>query len=826
MSTAPTLARSDASASASPALPDLLARLESLRVRLALSSDGRRIIIDAPRGAITAALKQEIAAHKGALLALLAPPDDLAGLDAASSPRAGLGELSGLACNRGARHHAYWLFAPDLAPRPRWVCRLCEPELYARVHASLRASQGAQQAQEREEGQEGMQAPQQGVRAPETRQTRQEAASALLTWGAAHGYPRQPYAWAQGASIGIAAPYLSIAPGADCWHQFSRSARGADLLAACRALGIALDVPAPAARADLLAASSARPDRRASMPGNAGNAQEHQEGEQAPATPRRSARKHAHAPDTLAVLDVSGLWIARPGAPGATSGEEITHITDGIPAPSPAVDAGALLALAREQGISQLWVHRSWALAAGLPERVRDARASRKGQEGEDSEGIEEEGQEQAHPFIAGAIADGWDIRPAGLAPWLYAFQRGTYGAIALALPHLETRLDPVKTWRHARDGRQLLAALLAYRAALGGYGYRRSPGATGTGLLRAVHSGNSVALDLSASAAPADFPAPARAGRAAPDLIWVRPLTQEERERCAYVHAYDKNAMYLGASSALPLGLGLPEHVTASTAGEEGAGLTFDKRLAGYWLARIEYTPPAGMPNPFAAPMHATDASGAGWYLSPMVELAYQIGAQVTLQEAHVWRSSHRIMAPWYERMRDARADLLARSADSTGDSTAATLALGALKATYTQTIGWLNGGWLRASETPEDLYRPDWRDSVMAQAAANLYRELLKVQTESGRVPFALDTDCAYFASDTPDALAACPAPLQIGTGLRHVKVKGEQIGAPLAPIAAILAQLDAPGASIRPNRIIDEIQRAIKDASTDARQGQEEA
>src|SRR5690348_10912711 len=90
--------------------PDpLAALLDSLEdAGVSLSVRGGRLVCDAPPDSLTLAVKHGIAAHRAALLALLAPPDGASSPD----PREGLGDSSRLACNRGARHYPYWILAP------------------------------------------------------------------------------------------------------------------------------------------------------------------------------------------------------------------------------------------------------------------------------------------------------------------------------------------------------------------------------------------------------------------------------------------------------------------------------------------------------------------------------------------------------------------------------------------------------------------------------------------------------------------------------------------------------------------------------------------
>lgn len=485
------------------------------------------------------------------------------------------------------------------------------------------------------------------------------------------------------------------------------------------------------------------------------------------------ARKPAKA---LAALDEAGLWIAQ----DVTS--EPARI-DG-PAPDPATHAGTLLRLARELGIVQLWIHPRWATAAGMPPRW-DITAP--------------------HPFVTGAEADGWDMGEDGLAPWFHAFQRGIYGAVDLALPHMETRAP----WRQAADARELLDGVTAYAAALG-YGYRRSPGSTATGLLRKLHSGaNALSLDASAwPPEPAEMkPEPLH------DFAWIRLLTAGERAQ-GYVHAFDRNAMYLAACNELVCGFGEAEHIEAPA----GGFIPFDASLPGYWLASIEGGRDPLLPDPFypggRRPAGA-DPAALRWYLTPTLVLAGELGARVTIREAYVWREHHRPFEPWYKRLRDARAGLIAQ-ANASAHPAPATLALAAVKNTYTKGIGWLDGEWGRRRRAeggaPEDLYRPDWRHLIMAKAEANAYRMLAKIAA-GGRYPFAADYDCFYFTSDAAEARADVPAPITLGAvSLRDFKVKVD--GVPLAHVAPILADLEAGRGRNHQGRLVSALRIAQRE------------
>ncbi len=308
---------------------------------------------------------------------------------------------------------------------------------------------------------------------------------------------------------------------------------------------------------------------------------------------------------------------------------------------------------------------------------------------------------------------------------------------------------DEHAVWGLDTDGATLLAGLLAYAQAVGAP-YYRSPGRTGTDLLQELGKrGASSQREF-----PERLPAPARQAETVTELSWLRTLAPAEREK-TYLHSYDKNAQWLSAAGVVELGLsGIEER-------RDPAGtLPFDKKLPGYWLARI-----AGAEEQ--------------WVCTPTVAWALERGQSVAITEAHVWTAHSRAMETWYERLRGARTALY----DDT--TPAGRLALGALKYTYALTISGFNSSWNKEKRSP--LYRPDWRHAILAQANANLSRALHKMDV-AGYTPVAVYKDAVYLLSDEPDPIKACPPSVTLGTGLGHFKVQDAAI-----PLDRVLPAFD---------------------------------
>ena len=417
---------------------------------------------------------------------------------------------------------------------------------------------------------------------------------------------------------------------------------------------------------------------------------------------------------SIGVLDVDGLHLAdRPLVPirGA-----IRHVGD-------------LYNGARRHRLTQLWLTDAWVRAAGLPETLAGAGHFR----------------ELRHPFVSDGLDD-LHAFPMALTPWLDLRKKGEAGSsVSIVFP----LYDEHAVWGLDTDGTTLLGALLAYAGSVGAP-YYRSPGRTGLDLLQELGKRGAG----SQREFPERLPAPARQADTVTELSWLRTLSPAERGK-AYLHSYDKNAQWLSAAGVVELGLsGIEERRDPS------GKLPFDKKLPGYWLARIA-------------------SAEERWACAPTVAWAIERGQAVAITEAYVWTKHSRAMETWYERLRAARTALY----DDT--TSAGRLALGALKYTYALTISGFNSPWHKEKRSP--LYRPDWRHAILAQANANLSRALHKMDA-AGYTPVAVHKDAVYLVSDEPDPVKACPPSVTLGMGLGHFKVQDAVI-----PLEGVLPAFD---------------------------------
>lgn len=422
---------------------------------------------------------------------------------------------------------------------------------------------------------------------------------------------------------------------------------------------------------------------------------------------------------------------------------------------------GAVLEEARRQRIRQVW------LTGAFLEALPDPKA-----------------------WASASLAD-WKVDPPQLAPWLCARHEGGRVDVDVISPALDPDNNPFH--RLADDPDELLRALALF-AHLVSIRYRRSTGATGTGLMRALHRGpHAKRLE------DPQLPPPAlERSSGERDLVWMRPLSQAERAR-SWVHCFDRNGMYLGACSSLELGFGKPILL-------QGGELVFEAGRPGYWRARL-----SGVADPALPPVLERD-NRWHWYTTPTLELAREWGVAFELAEAWIWPERSRWLKPWYERLRDARAAVL------DDDSPASRAVEAAVKGAYRKSIGWFDGrrtgtgeAWDREGDS---MFRPDWRHQVVAKARANLLRFWAKLPADLQ--PFGTYIDQFYLASDEPDPEAAATGVgIPLGTGLAHFKPHGS-VAMPAA-LAAVDPYLQPKaGRPANPARAIRHLIAEMDDAN----------
>ncbi|MFJ4153151.1 telomere-associated protein Tap, partial [Streptomyces galbus] len=258
---------------------------------------------------------------------------------------------------------------------------------------------------------------------------------------------------------------------------------------------------------------------------------------------------------------------------------------------------------------------------------------------------------------------------------------------------------------------------------------------------------------------------------------IWVRPvdlITDAERA-CTHVVALDVQVAFLAACRRLHVGTGPAVHYPRNP--------DFYPDLPGSWyldLSHVETDP--RLPSPFTSSGEHPD--GPGWYATPTIAYAVELGADVRPMEAWVRETHSPYLQPWYDTLRDAyltvmadlgvtqdlddEAFLAAMAGYKDGDPLLVTLA-GAIKATAKAGIGKLrqrpNMGVGHVFGDPWPAlkrltWRPDIRAMILSKARTNMHRKMHNLATVADRYPLAVNNDCVVYATDGPS-----PLPLLLG-------------------------------------------------------------
>ncbi|MER6195992.1 XRE family transcriptional regulator [Streptomyces sp. NPDC001586] len=283
---------------------------------------------------------------------------------------------------------------------------------------------------------------------------------------------------------------------------------------------------------------------------------------------------------------------------------------------------------------------------------------------------------------------------------------------------------------------------------------------------------------------------------------VWVRPaelITDTERA-CTHVAALDVQVAFLAACRRLHVGTGPAIHYPRNP--------DFDPELPGSWfldLSHVETDP--RLPSPFTSSGERPE--GPGWYATPTVAYAVELGADVRPIEAWVRETHSPYLQPWYETLRDAyltvmadlgvtkdlddEAFLAAMALYKDGDPLLVTLA-NAIKATAKSGIGKLrqrpNMGVDHVFGDPWPAlrrltWRPDIRAMILSKARTNMHRKMQSLVTTANRYPLAVNNDCVVYAIDGLSPLPVLLGPdgqpirggFRLGVNPGSVKHQGSQ-------------------------------------------------
>lgn len=257
-------------------------------------------------------------------------------------------------------------------------------------------------------------------------------------------------------------------------------------------------------------------------------------------------------------------------------------------------------------------------------------------------------------------------------------------------------------------------------------------------------------------------------------DCIWTLKLSAEEIEELKArglikVVAYDKNSQYTGACTSVKLGVGTPVH-------EQSPQFNVKNPLPGIWHCRIRGESIFdGKQLP-----HPTDGKTEGWFWTYTVQLLFDLGYTVEIEEAYIWHESHVLLRKWATTLWDARCQLNSKSPECNEarykSKAARDSAFSAIKIVLNSSLGMLahkkdldalEAILLDPNSSDNDRkyaaqslswYRPDYYDLLRDRARSLMYRRMKKF-FESNAVLLGIQTDCLYYAASTSDHDTAIP-------------------------------------------------------------------
>lgn len=366
-----------------------------------------------------------------------------------------------------------------------------------------------------------------------------------------------------------------------------------------------------------------------------------------------------------------------------------------------------------------------------------------------------------AHPVVAQAVADGWDVsrfgprdsereRPASLQGTTRVWVPGVSD---MAHPGYDITLISMASdviQRASADLPSLADALSIYANHLGTT-WRVSPSTSGFQLLESnvpwVHRQEVLHYY--------DPCVPAMAGNTEGELGWTRVPSEEEADR-PYIHVYDRSGSYLTGMSGLEVPIGPAQHL-------EDEGLVFDPKVPGYWRVVLPEPLTDLLPNPVYKRQEQPGMEV--WVTTPTLRLATDWNPNYTPEvlEAYVWprrtvkegekkAPSLRVFDSWIRQVSSARTILKA------DPSPAAHVAMDLIKEMYTSTVGMMGSVEHKGKRKSPD-FMPERRHFIIASARSNMLRRLAAIGEQTGQWPVAVAIDSVAYLSDDPDPISAFP-------------------------------------------------------------------
>jgi hypothetical protein len=207
-----------------------------------------------------------------------------------------------------------------------------------------------------------------------------------------------------------------------------------------------------------------------------------------------------------------------------------------------------------------------------------------------------------------------------------------------------------------------------------------------------------------------------------------------------------DRNAQYLAGVSGVYVPLDAPELT---------GPIAYDGRRAGLWHIITPDNPEPRLPHPCGTSARPGEPR---WFAHPTTDLLGQLGAPVKVLDSWTLprERCRRLLDPWAEALRDARAELVGH------DDPDSIALLEAVKDTYSRGLSHLDKGSERR------WYRHDWKAIYFSSARTRMWRSINTAGIAGGVWPVRISTDSVTYES------AAAGAALKIGNRVGEWKVR----------------------------------------------------
>src|SRR5579875_336776 len=264
-------------------------------------------------------------------------------------------------------------------------------------------------------------------------------------------------------------------------------------------------------------------------------------------------------------------------------------------------------------------------------------------------------------------------------------------------------------------------------------------------------------------------------------DIAFTRQITYKDG---LYIHAYDKNSMYLGAATGALLGAGTPDHITGRAVP--------NLKLPGIWHCTIDIadSPYNGTARP--CPLSKNQlAQKQQWITTPLLKLCLDLGYKVEILEGYQWQEHHRTLEQWGNALWTARTQL---KTDHTSypHEHGRELAASGVKRIATAGLGLFDSD--KSAKYDPAWYRPDFWVTIVELAKERMIRKAIQIEQLAGIVPFAGVTDCWYYLSPDPNPYTAIPGITEREDKLGGFKVKHQALPLTPALLAALICSVSA--------------------------------